>query len=66
LMMLTPGVNSKLQDIEPAKKVETYRTSGLLASIEVAQLIEKGTWNKASVEARGRRLLSWARTEWGD
>ncbi|MBF6571351.1 MAG: DUF262 domain-containing protein [Candidatus Binataceae bacterium] len=66
LMMLAPGVNSKLQDIEPAKKAETYLTSGFLASIEVAKLIKKGAWNKESVEARGDSLLSWARTEWGD
>ena len=66
LMMLPPGVNSRLQDSDPAVKAKTYRTCGLLSSSEVAKLIEEGTWNKASVEARANALLTWARTEWKD
>ena len=66
LMMLPPGVNSKLQDLDPAEKAKTYRTCGLLSSIEVAKLIEKGTWNRASAEARAKTVLSWAQTEWKD
>jgi Protein of unknown function (DUF1524) len=51
LMMLPPGVNSKLKDLDPAKKAEAYKTCGLLASIEVAKLIGKHRWDKAAVEA---------------
>jgi Protein of unknown function DUF262/Protein of unknown function (DUF1524) len=66
LMMLPLGVNSKLKANEPNKKKETYRTCGLLSSIEVAKLIDKGTWNESAVKARAQVLLSWARTQWQD
>ena len=66
LMMLPPGVNSRLKDLDPRTKAETYRTCGLLSSIEVAKLIGKETWNKAAVESRAKDLLSWARTQWRD
>ena len=66
LMMLPPGVNSKLRATDPSKKKETYRTCGLLSSIEVAKLIDKGTWNEVAVKARAQTLLSWARTQWQD
>ncbi|MFZ3337044.1 MAG: HNH endonuclease family protein, partial [Xanthobacteraceae bacterium] len=63
LMMLPPGVNSKLKDSDPATKVETYKTCGLLSSIEVAKLIAKGRWDKGAVEARASELLAWAKTQ---
>jgi hypothetical protein len=66
LMMLPPGVNSKLRDLDPVEKAETYRTCGLLSAVGVAKLVEKEKWNKGTVEARAQRLLSWARTEWQD
>ncbi len=66
LIMLPPGVNSKLQDDDPNDKAETYESCGLLLAIEVAKLIERGAWNKAEVEARSSALLSWARSEWKD
>jgi hypothetical protein len=66
LMMLPPGVNSSLKDKDPAKKAETYRTCGLLASVEVAKMIEDGRWDKAAVDARASKLLAWAKTQWKD
>jgi uncharacterized protein DUF262/uncharacterized protein DUF1524 len=66
LMMLPPGVNSKLKDNDPAKKAETYKTCGLLSSIEVAKLVEKDRWDKGAVEARASELLAWAKTQWKD
>lgn len=66
LMMLPPGVNSKLKDSDPATKAETYKTCGLLSSIEVAKLIGKGRWDKGAVEARASELLAWAKTQWKD
>lgn len=66
LMMLPPGVNSKLRDDDPSSKAETYRTCGLLSSIEVAKLIGKRKWDKAMVDKRAHMLLAWARTQWKD
>ncbi|TGT65661.1 MULTISPECIES: DUF262 domain-containing protein [unclassified Mesorhizobium] len=66
LMMLPPGVNSSLKDKDPSLKAETYSSCGLLSSIEVAKLIEKGKWNKAAVEARAKRILAWSRSQWKD
>jgi Protein of unknown function DUF262/Protein of unknown function (DUF1524) len=66
LMMLPIGVNAKLQDLDPAKKAETYKTCGLLSAIEVAKLIEKDRWDKGAVEARAAELLDWAKTHWKD
>ncbi len=66
LMMLPPGVNSRLKDDDPVSKAKEYRTCGLRSSIEVAKLIEKHKWDRAAVEARAQRLLAWARTQWQD
>jgi Protein of unknown function (DUF1524) len=66
LMMLPPGVNSRLKDKEPALKEETYESCGLLSSIEVAKLLKKEKWSKATVEARASKLLQWAKTQWKD
>jgi hypothetical protein len=63
LMMLPPGVNSKLKDLDPAKKAESYKTCGLLSSIEVAKLVGKDRWDKGAVEARAFELLAWAKTQ---
>jgi len=66
LMMLPPGVNSKLQDKDPRFKAETYESCGLLSSIEVSKLLKNENWSKSAVEARGKRLLQWAKTQWKD
>src|SRR3954468_9654326 len=63
LMMLPPGVNSSLKDRDPSGKAETYKTCGLLSSIEVAKLIARDRWDKAAVDARSADLLSWAKTQ---
>lgn len=66
LMMLPPGINSKLKDKDPADKAETYRTCGLLESIAVASRIKKRKWDKAAVEKRAEEMLAWARNQWKD
>ena len=45
LMMLPPGLNSKLQDKPPAQKLDAYKQTGLLSAIEVADFVEGG-WSK--------------------
>jgi hypothetical protein len=64
LMLLPPGVNSQLQDDDPADKAETYRSCGLLVATEVGKLIENGKWNRKAAENREKRLIEWAAMEW--
>jgi hypothetical protein len=59
LMLLPPGLNSKLSDKTPAEKVAAYRATGLDAASDVAQTIEKDGWGAAQVEQREQRLLDW-------
>lgn len=67
LTMLPPGVNSKLQDLDPTQKVSAYKESGLLLTIEVGRLIEKlKKWDLAAVEHREKKLIKWAKAEWAD
>ena len=65
-MMLPPGLNSKLKDNDPTVKAKDYESCGLLQAIEVARLIKKGKWDRSAVEAREKRLIKWAATEWPD
>lgn len=65
LIMLPPGVNQRLQDLPPARKVEAYR-DGLLSSRRVADRIERDGWNERLVKRRADELLEWARDEWAD
>jgi hypothetical protein len=64
LMMLPPGVNSKLQDKAPKDKAAAYGSCGLLEAIEVAKLVKKDKWDRAAVEKRERQLIKWATEEW--
>ncbi len=66
LMMLPPGINSKLKDKDPSIKAETYRTSGLLSSIDVANRIKKAKWDRGAVEKRAQQIIAWARGQWKD
>jgi hypothetical protein len=66
LVMLPPGVNSKLQDKKPVDKADSYDSCGLLQAIEVSKLAKKDKWDRAAVEKRERRLIKWATEEWKD
>lgn len=63
LMLLPPRLNSKLQDLEPAKKTEAYLKTGLHQAIDVAGRIP--TWNRDAVIQREEEILAWAMTQWG-
>jgi hypothetical protein len=65
LLMLPPGVNSKLSNLLPNQKAETYAKQGLLQAIEVSKLIAKRRWNRETAQKRERRLIRWATKEWG-
>lgn len=65
LMLLPPGLNSKLQDKSPKEKAEAYRSTGLLMASEVVDLIEtSGGWNRSKVIEREDRILKWAKAHW--
>lgn len=66
LMMLPPGVNSKLSDLLPTQKAGTYAEEGLLQAIEVSKLVAKRKWNREAVQKRERHLIRWATKEWGE
>ncbi len=66
LVMLPPGLNSKLQDKRPKKKSAAYRDTGLLIAREVADLIDSRGWNRKVLAEREDALLAWAATEWAD
>jgi Protein of unknown function (DUF1524)/Protein of unknown function DUF262 len=66
LMILPPGLNSKLSSKKPIDKVENYRATGLHAAREVADLIEaEGGWGSAQVVQREQSILEWVRATWG-
>ena len=65
LTLLPPGVNSKLQDREPNKKAKSYRKSGLVITIDIAETIEGGTkWGRDSVQERTSQIEKFVRKEW--
>ena len=63
LMMLPPGLNSKLRDKSTDQKLEAYSSTGLLSAIEVASIHR---WSDQTVREREDALLEWAGKEWGD
>lgn len=66
LMMLPPGLNSKLQDKPPKRKARAYTKTGLLAAQEVSDLIQESGWSRKVMAEREDALLKWARKEWAD
>jgi hypothetical protein len=68
LLLLPPGVNSRLSDKDPREKGKEYEHCGLLAATEVAKILKKniGKWDRKTVERRENSLVRWAATEWVD
>ena len=64
LMLLPPGMNSKLSDGKPIDKVQAYRSTGLFAASEVADIIETQGWKANQVVDRERKILDWVRSTW--
>ena len=63
LMILPPGLNSKLQDKSFSKKRPAYQQTGLLMAGEVASVTR---WTRRAVKKRETELLEWAAEEWAD
>ena len=75
LVVLPPGLNSTLQDLDPKDKASAYIASGLLVAGEVAHRINANPspnnesttgWQSRDTEERENRLLEWASEVWAD
>ena len=66
LLLLPPGLNSKLQDMSERKKVDDYTKTGLLIAQEVADTVSTTGWNFKIMKEREAQLLEWAKQEWAD
>jgi len=64
LMLLPPGLNTKLTNKSPLDKVKDYRATGMYAADEVASTIEKQGWGLAQIEEREKKILDWVRETW--
>jgi hypothetical protein len=64
LMLLPPGLNSRLRDKKPVEKVDEYRATGLYCASQVAGIIQREGWKLAQIEAREKQLLEWVRSTW--
>ena len=68
LVLLPPGVNSRLKDKEPKHKAKDYEHCGLLAATELFKMLNKnqGKWDRKMVERRENGPIRWAIKEWAD
>ena len=67
LMLLPPGLNSRLQDDPPTKKIGEYARTGLLIAAEVVDQLETSkAWSVEEINKREEELLAWAAKEWKD
>jgi hypothetical protein len=64
LVLLPPKLNSKLRDLDPAKKANHYEKTGLIVAASLKSALK--SWTPASVEKREDELLKWASQEWAD
>ena len=63
LMILPPGLNSRLRDKKPKNKLQEYRDTGLLCASRVATMTK---FTKSAIREREKELLDWAYAEWDD
>jgi hypothetical protein len=64
LMLLPPGLNTKLSNKRPLDKVKEYRATGMYSAVEVASTIEGQGWGQRQVEEREKKILDWVRKTW--
>ncbi len=65
LMILPPGLNSRLGKKPPKDKANEYTKTGLLIAQDVAKQ-SSVKWDKREVTEREEKLLEWAVQEWAD
>lgn len=67
LLLLAPGLNSKLGDLNPNEKCASYSETGLLIARDVVRRMEATKkWGKEEIQARENEIMEWARCRWGD
>ena len=65
LLLLPPGLNSKLGDKDPELKALDYNQNGFFSARDVAQTIETQGWGTAQIEEREQQMVAWIRERWG-
>ena len=65
LMLLEPGLNSRLRDKDPKVKAPCYRQTGFFSARDVAQTIEEQGWGADQIKEREQRMIAWIREKWG-
>jgi hypothetical protein len=63
LVLLPPGMNSKIGNREFSLKKKAYRDTGLLL---LRDIFQKHKWNKVAIEQRETTLLAFATVAWAD
>lgn len=66
LLMLPPGLNSRLKDKDPGAKKDSYKNAGLRSSGDAVGYFRSGKWDQKCVDKRSAAILAWARTYWVD
>ena len=65
LVLLPPGLNSKLGDRKPKLKAKAYRDTGMRIAQQAAKDVSNG-WSRKKARRREQMLLDWALNEWAD
>ena len=66
LLLLPPGLNSKLRDTPAPNKVDAYTKTGLFLAQEVAEIVSMSGWTAERMKKRETQLLDWAMQEWAE
>lgn len=64
LTVLPPSVNSRLGNLLPAEKANTYSDEPLRVTRRLESRLEN--WDRDAVSAREKEIIEWAREEWDD
>lgn len=65
LLLLPPGLNSKLGNKDPEDKAPCYRQTGLFSAADVARTIDEYGWGADQIKEREQRMITWIREKWG-
>ena len=65
LLLLPPGLNSKLGNKDPEDKAPCYRQTGLFSATDVARTINEYGWGADQIKEREQRIITWIREKWG-
>lgn len=65
LLLLPPGLNSKLGNKDPEDKAPCYRQTGLFSAADVARTIDEYGWEADQIKEREQRMITWIREKWG-